>query len=380
MQNLNVLILGLIGYFGYILKEIPRKIVEILSIILRFSITVSSNNRDSYLAINDWVFSLNSSILKNNINTKQEYIDGGRTVTKYSINYGTYYLLKNKCLLIINKELMENKFEVTDKISISIYGSKKGKKQIKDEIISYINIESNYDKIRVYYLSDNWNFSYKVKRNFDDLFLKDKNKIKKHIDNWLDSENFYIEHGIPYKTGILLYGKPGTGKTTTAKVVASYLNFDLHIINLMSYESEQQLIRKISGIPRNSVVLLEDIDCSIPSRENLKNKNPKEENPKKEEKINSKALLGTIMNIIDGLLSPEGVIFIGTTNRYEKLDKALIRDGRFDLKLELVGMDYKEAVEMCSRFNISKEILNNVTFPINPAEFQNRLLHLKKEE
>jgi ATP-dependent 26S proteasome regulatory subunit len=55
-----------------------------------------------------------------------------------------------------------------------------------------------------------------------------------------------------------------------------------------------------------------------------------------EKKIdNNKVTLSCILNILDGSYTPEDVIFILTTNHIDKLDEAIRRDGRTDVKLEI---------------------------------------------
>ena len=54
-----------------------------------------------------------------------------------------------------------------------------------------------------------------------------------------------------------------------------------------------------------------------------------------------------LMQLLDGLDSPENVLFIATTNNYDALDKALIRPGRFDLSMEIPKMTKDIAEEMC---------------------------------
>ena len=85
------------------------------------------------------------------------------------------------------------------------------------------------------------------------------------------------------------------------------------------------------------------------------------------------------MNIIDGTLSPENVIFVLTTNYKDRLDKALLRSGRMDIKVELkkcskyiIGNIYKDIIKC----DINPEILNNFkdnTFSI--AEIIHHIFH-----
>lgn len=88
--------------------------------------------------------------------------------------------------------------------------------------------------------------------------------------------------------------------------------------------SDQTLKGLFSKLPEKCIVLLEDIDAVGTSRS--RNESPDEP-----------AWPGTLsglLNTIDGVASQEGRVLIMTTNRVEKLDEALVRHGRVDLKAE----------------------------------------------
>lgn len=110
----------------------------------------------------------------------------------------------------------------------------------------------------------------------------------------------------------------------------------------------------------DSVVVLEDIDVLVSKRDNSVTSADKE---------NFQALL----QLLDGINSCKKTIFLATTNYIDKLDPALIRDGRFDIKIEMKNFDYDEAVKMCNKFEVDSEvILRDEQFPINPAYLQNK--------
>lgn len=88
--------------------------------------------------------------------------------------------------------------------------------------------------------------------------------------------------------------------------------------------------------------------------------------------------MNNLFQFLDGVSSPSNSIIIATTNYYDKLDPALIRDGRFDIKEEITEFDYDNAVELCKIFKLSDDktraILDNEQLPINPAYLQNKIL------
>jgi ATP-dependent 26S proteasome regulatory subunit len=82
-------------------------------------------------------------------------------------------------------------------------------------------------------------------------------------------------------------------------------------------------------------------------------------------------------------ICPNNVIFIATTNYYDKLDKALIRDGRFDLKLELKELEKKDLPRYMNYLKFDgtvDEVIeaygeNDGTF--NQSKLQNTIISLR---
>jgi chaperone BCS1 len=158
------------------------------------------------------------------------------------------------------------------------------------------------------------------------------------IENFIGSKEWYIKNGIPYQLGILLYGPPGTGKSSLIKAVASY--FDKNICLLRASELDK-IEEAIFDLPQESILVIEDIDSNnlVLNRDaknngqqiTLQTNNSRHQNQDTKPPIN----LSDLLNTFDGILASPGRILIMTTNHIEKLDPALIRPGRMDLKLEI---------------------------------------------
>ena len=189
---------------------------------------------------------------------------------------------------------------------------------------------------------------------FDQVVLKDKDKLIQYIDNFVANIPIYYEkYHMISKLSILLYGKPGTGKSTVAKAVAKHLD----IKNITSVGPDY-FNSAFSGSSRNdrsystgkeTVYVIDDIDCICKSRE---------ESQDKENAEILSALLSFLDNpptfyykTKDGLSYPISIV-IATTNYYDKLDDAVKRYGRFDLKIEMNEFDRKEAEEMCKLYDL----------------------------
>lgn len=218
-----------------------------------------------------------------------------------------------------------------------------------------------------------WRVSYKTieAKNIDEIFTDvDTNSLIQYVKNWENSKGFYKMVNLIHKTGILLYGPPGTGKTTFAKAIAKEIKADMYIINMIDF-NESQIERLKEDIeeyqdPSSTIVLLfEDIDCIFSTRDKLQT-----------EKQKQAAQL--LLQFLDGVYSLSNVLFIATTNHIEFLDKALIREGRFDVKIEMPNISESTSEKLCNHFKLSVEetsaILQDETFPINPAYLQNKIV------
>lgn len=201
------------------------------------------------------------------------------------------------------------------------------------------------------------------------IFTTDSNKqqIFNYLDKFIHASRLFENMGVTYKTGILLYGPPGTGKTSMAKAICGKYNLTMYIIKYSLFDME--MMNRIrcwrSGKKRPFVILFDDIDCVFGKRE---------EDRTQEEKVKSQELL----EILDGANSIDNAIFIATTNDYTALDPALVRDGRFNLKINMDNISKELAISMCRNMHIKeteiKSFLEDEAFPINPAYLQNKII------
>ncbi|KAJ6761604.1 BCS1 AAA-TYPE ATPASE [Salix koriyanagi] len=125
------------------------------------------------------------------------------------------------------------------------------------------------------------------------------------------AEEFYARIGRAWKRGYLLFGPPGTGKSTMIAAMANLLNYDIYDLELTAVKDNTELRKLLIDTTSRSIIVIEDIDCSLD--------------------------LTGILNFVDGLWSAcKGErLIVFTTNFVEKLDPALIRKGRMDKHIEL---------------------------------------------
>lgn len=158
------------------------------------------------------------------------------------------------------------------------------------------------------------------------------------LEKFLESSQWYEDRGLPHRRGYLFYGPPGNGKTTTVLAMASELGMDLAVLNLAGkFIGDKELINSMSRVPERSIVLIEDIDCVFEQRKAT------------DDKDNSLTFSG-LLNALDGVATSEGRVLVMTTNHPEKLDPALIRPGRCDVKVSLGNPNADQVYRIFLRF------------------------------
>lgn len=161
-----------------------------------------------------------------------------------------------------------------------------------------------------------------------------KNRVVEDIEKFRQSQEWYRTTGVPYHRGYLFYGPPGTGKTSFITGLANRFSSDIYILKL-SEHSDASLSEAVSRCHANGFVVMEDVDCVVAARRELNEKEMQKAKKREKDALSFVSLSG-LLNVLDGLQAPHGVMFFMTTNKVEVLDEALQRPGRIDIK-ELIG-------------------------------------------
>ncbi len=195
------------------------------------------------------------------------------------------------------------------------------------------------------------------KKTFDSLFFEQKPALTSLLKKFKDKTLYPPHVCMDTKLGILLYGPPGTGKTGTISAIANELQRNIVMINFAEIRLCKDLDRILDPLKnpyKDYVFVFDELDCILDALGELK----KDEGPANdwgtmllaaegEErkqiidmmrgarsfKPDATIDMAYLLQKLDGLVSAEDRVIVATTNNPDKINPALLRPGRFDLKL-----------------------------------------------
>jgi SpoVK/Ycf46/Vps4 family AAA+-type ATPase len=169
------------------------------------------------------------------------------------------------------------------------------------------------------------------------------NEITSDLEYWLDYKDWYIDKGIPWKRGTLLYGTPGTGKTSLVRAIGEKYDLPIVSFNIHSLTNNELMEEWKKSIASHSpcIFLIEDIDNIFHGREKAQ-----------ADMMNKHVTFDCLLNVMDGSSKDDGYYLFMTTNKIDQLDSALgiphndnsgysisTRPGRIDRVIELKNID-----------------------------------------
>ena len=268
-----------------------------------------------------------------------------------------------------------------------------------------------------------WNkFIFKSNRTFENMYMSNKSDILSQINFFIENKDYYIKRGIPYTLGLLFYGEPGTGKTSFIKALANKLSrhiieiplkkirsceslyeafytqnltglslkFNEKIIVLEDIDAMDDLVKRrvspVNPIENTSVLGSEDTGAGDDDGEMCKNQVDLSslfssflKNPKAAPRIKDISL-SFLLNLIEGILEMDGRIIIMTTNHIDKIDPALIRPGRIDMKIHFKLLSTKDINDMV-KFYIPmwKPLKLKKTLKLSQAQLMNIIITCRED-
>jgi hypothetical protein len=239
--------------------------------------------------------------------------------------------------IIIEIKLTEKIFVVGHNLMphrwVYIYGDDLEVRKFLEEVYNHTNTKE-HNFIQVYGPNQKgfWDFLFKnPKREVDTVFIGGKKEILADLDEFFASERDYLYFGHPYKRNYLFHGPPGNGKTSFINAIAGKYNLTIFLISFSVNITDEVFKKLISGLRKDSLLVMEDIDVLFQSGGGGGGKN---------------ITMSTILNTLDGLARKNRIICIMSTNHFEVLTDVFKRPGRLDMLVEFKNADKKCFEEM----------------------------------
>jgi hypothetical protein len=149
-------------------------------------------------------------------------------------------------------------------------------------------------------------------------------------------------------------GDPGCGKSSLVTALAGELRLPIVLVPLNSRQmSDRSLLDTLTASPKDSIILIEDVDCAFGSRESKSTNGAIRYNGQvyiSPAPGGMGVTLSGLLNALDGVAAQEGRLVFMTTNHRDQLDQALIRPGRVDVEVCLENASKHGAGELFDQF------------------------------
>lgn len=214
-----------------------------------------------------------------------------------------------------------------------------------------------------------------IKTTFADVAGQDEAKeTLTEIVDFLHNPNKYTEVGASLPKGALLVGPPGTGKTLIARAVAGEAKVPFFAISGSEFvqmfvgmgAAKVRDLFKQANEKAPCIIFIDEIDAIGKRRDTGMGNDEREQT------------LNQLLTEMDGFDGRKGVVILAATNRPESLDKALLRPGRFDrrVQMELPDLEGRKAIlnvhlKKVKHENIDMEIIARATAGSSGAELAN---------
>lgn len=183
-----------------------------------------------------------------------------------------------------------------------------------------------------------------IKTTFADVAGQNEAKeMLSEIVNFLHNPQKYTDIGASLPKGALLVGPPGTGKTLIARAVAGEAKVPFFAISGSEFvqmfvgmgAAKVRDLFKQANEKAPCIIFIDEIDAIGKKRDSVYGGNDEREQT-----------LNQLLTEMDGFDGRKGVVILAATNRPEMLDKALLRPGRFDrrIQMELPDLEGRKAI------------------------------------
>ena len=304
-------------------------IAAVISIIMLFTMNIIYKPGPSKL-YTDFLKDVNSK------KVKEIYVTNSDTI-EVKLNNGKIYQTDNPQTSNFKEKMLLNGVKISDNSSIYfkekipaftlfisilvlfIMFLKSSKSAMKGFLsVDSLSVES----------AENSNYSFK-----DVAGNEEAKESMKDIIDFLKSPEKFTAYGARMPRGVILYGKPGTGKTLMAKAVAGEAGVPFYAMSGSDFiqvyvgvgaSRIRQLFKK-ARLHGKAVIFTDEIDAIGKARSSGKAGGTEERDQ----------TLNALLTEMSGFNNHEGIVVMAATNRFDMLDPALLRPGRFDRHIEI---------------------------------------------
>ena len=357
----SVLSVGVGGALLMVLKQLPGKLVKLLGNQCRTTLTMTNagwdGGREQFKSFMRWYIAHSWSSFSRSFSLETQYQYRGDPLVNLGAGFGTHFFWYKKRLFWFEKIGLDSSGSDLEKYQIKISGLTRNRK-LFESLIEEFRYRPDGNTISVSnWAGEGWGEPQAItKRALNTVVMNEaiRGEIMRDIERFIKGREWYEERGLPYKLTMLLHGKPGTGKTSLIKALASHYNRNVYCLNL-SVLSDTSLVKAMASVPTGSIILIEDFDTNstVKRRQSLAPVAVPAPQPKdagqdigqsvatlqpaqeKEEEMFSMLTLSGLLNALDGIVPLDGTMIFLTTNHIDNLDPALIRNGRVDKRIEI---------------------------------------------
>jgi proteasome regulatory subunit len=183
-------------------------------------------------------------------------------------------------------------------------------------------------------------------------------EVREAVEDPLSNPGMFDDVGIDPPSGVLLHGPPGTGKTMLAKAVANQT--DATFIKMAGSELVQKFIGEGARLVRDlfelaaehepAIIFIDEIDAIASKRTESKTSGDAE----------VQRTMMQLLSEMDGFEDRGEISIIAATNRFDMLDRAILRPGRFDRLIEVPKPDHEGRVHILTihsrRMNVADDV------------------------
>jgi proteasome regulatory subunit len=191
-------------------------------------------------------------------------------------------------------------------------------------------------------------------------------EVREAVEQPLEHPEQFDDVGIDPPSGVLLHGPPGTGKTMLAKAVASETHATF--IKMAGSELVQKFIGEGARLVRDlfhvasehepSIIFIDEIDAIASKRTESKTSGDAE----------VQRTMMQLLSEMDGFEERGEVRIIAATNRFDMLDRAILRPGRFDRLIEVPKPDAEGREHILEIHTRDMNVADDVDFAALAAE------------